>query len=624
MSSRCLIFVLCAGVSLAQGRRSGPATQGIGTGSERQSKKGKAAVPPPTPLLVDAVAVAADGTPVRDLTAADFGVTVHGEGRTVTSVRYVNAKTGAISPGLPELALKPDQIHRTVVLVVDDLGLSAAAAETVRNTLARFLQREMDPRDAVAIVRTAADSGTLEKLSTDRSLLAAAVPTIRYNPQPAFDEAGAAGARSILHQVLYGLYDVPGRKAVILFSGNPRLFEKAATTSLIEAANRASAVVSLIDLRAGPVTRDAGPPPLAAFASGTGGQFVSPTSDLPAALTAVLRDQEGYYLLAYKPEESSNDAVMGRPWLQRPIVTTTRVGVAMRARNGLLNTGNFLSNSEERQLWRPTFTTPAADMQRGFNNPFVSGAIPVRFAAVDSAAKLGMTVEGRVHIDAKDLTFVNRLNGETNCSLDIQIAAFDENGIPSQAEGHSYNLEFSRANAEEALTKGFVAAVRLSMRAAGPYQVRVAVRDGTSGRIGSASQFLEVKDVSGADLVIPGIILTPKDNSPDQPAINIFHAGESFNYTYQIVNLTVDENRHSEAEVRTRVIRDGKAIFENTPAAVPFDASDNPKVRTAVAGVRLGGMEPGYYVLEISLQDKLSKKPRTTTQYAEFQVIPMD
>src|SRR5436305_3691179 len=77
--------------------------------------------------LIDAVVTDAAGHPVSDLTPADFEVTEGGQARSVVrltafdTVRHTAATIGE----LPALDLTPDLIHRTIVIVVDDLCLSA-------------------------------------------------------------------------------------------------------------------------------------------------------------------------------------------------------------------------------------------------------------------------------------------------------------------------------------------------------------------------------------------------------------------------------------------------------------------------------------------------------------------
>src|SRR5258708_40342713 len=78
--------------------------------------------------IVDAVVTDAAGLPVTNLAPADFEITEDGKPRAVTrltafdTIRHTAASTGE----LPALELTPDQIHRTIAIVVDDLCLPPA------------------------------------------------------------------------------------------------------------------------------------------------------------------------------------------------------------------------------------------------------------------------------------------------------------------------------------------------------------------------------------------------------------------------------------------------------------------------------------------------------------------
>src|ERR1019366_5200519 len=83
----------------------------------------------PDPLVVDAVALDANGLPVTDLSAADFELAQGGRSRKITAFTWFDTRlhtsvTRGVQPGA--LDLLPDEISRLLVVVVDDLGLSPA------------------------------------------------------------------------------------------------------------------------------------------------------------------------------------------------------------------------------------------------------------------------------------------------------------------------------------------------------------------------------------------------------------------------------------------------------------------------------------------------------------------
>ena len=574
-----------------------------------RKRASKAALPaPPSFWLVD---VSADGT--DHLTAEDFRVAVDGSPRKISGVWRLDAKTGTIAPASADIPLTPDQIHRTIVLIADDLGMTAAQSRSVRQALTRFVEQQMQPTDVAAVLRTASAEGAVGKLTGSRRDLTEAIQAIQYDPGQIAEQEHAAGARAVLRSALAGLGELVGRKAVVMFTANPALLEKAVSHAYVDAANASAVTFSAVDVSGAAPSEAARERGLGVFAGQTGGGLFSSAAGVPSALAAALDDQSAYYLVRY--EDSS-----GNPQ-QHPLVTANRGGTTLRARKGVVRAANFLAGSGQHQAWRPTVTTAAADLRRGLIDPLDSGAIPIRFAAAYFSEPVNGTIEGSLHIDARELTLTRRLNGQITGSLDIEIAAFDENGMV-QSDTRTYPLQLTAERYQEALRMGFTATPTVSLHGSGPLQVRVSVRDGTSGRIGSAGQFLNVPEVSRGQLAIDGIALSSKDDqAAGEALVHRFHADAVFTVSYQILNLTADENRRSKIETQASVLRDGDVIYRGKPLPADFTPTDDPKRRRAATEFRLGKMEPGLYALRISVRDMLSQEPRTAILNTFFQVL---
>lgn len=621
-SSRGFALLLCAAAMSAPWGESQPlpgrAAPPHGAAPSRKKAKSGATAARRL-MLVDATAAGPDGAPDRTLTPADFTLSLSGNPATIAAVNYVDAVKGTISPASASLALTPDQIHRTLILVVDDLDLSQKGAANVRNLLAGFVGNQMRETDLVSVYRTSYGAGWQQTPTSDHKTLAEAIDQVRYHPAGATPEQCAAGARGALRLVLAGLHGLEGRKGVVVLSENGALFEKAPSAAMIEAADRAGAVVSLLDLRgaAAPAVTAAG---MAELARQTGGRFATRTDDIAPALAEAFQDQDGYYLVAYEVE----DPLGGSAGLaaQHPMLASTRPGVALRARPAAVDSALFTSDPARTESWRPSFTTPAADLLRGIANPFASGTIPIHFVAVYTVGKTGTEIVGLVEIDARDLTYTRLLNGRTTATLDTQIATFNENGQTLQNSYATYDVQLSADQYQASSPEGFTASLKLAVRVPGAYQVRVAVRDGASGRVGSAGQFVNAFDVAGGRLAITGITIS--DQGQAKSKADVFHVlqpGDEFHYEYQIVNLAADSAKRSRIQSSTRILHDGFEIFQGEINKLDFAAADDPKTRTAGGAIKLGQkFPPGYYVLEIQVTDMLAKQPATVTQYVRFEV----
>jgi len=202
-------------------------------------------------VQVDAVVTDSKGRQVTNLKPEDFEIIEDGAPRPITNFSYIpirSAAAGAAARALPAGAtllwspeLQPEQVGRTIALVVDDIGLSFESTYYVRRALKKFVDEQMQPGDLVAILRTGAGLGALQQFTTDKRLLYAAIDRVRFNlvwrstvgqflsdaeakEGPGFvTDLFTAGTLGALNYVVNGLRDLPGRKFVILFSDGMEL-----------------------------------------------------------------------------------------------------------------------------------------------------------------------------------------------------------------------------------------------------------------------------------------------------------------------------------------------------------------------------------------------------------------
>src|SRR5215470_6392358 len=102
-------------------------------------------------VQVDAV-VTKDGKMVTDLTANDFEIYEDGKKQAITSFAYISNVPGAAltatkeKPGSgpqPPRPINPNDPHRTIAFVVDDLGISAESMNRVRKQLRKFINEQL-------------------------------------------------------------------------------------------------------------------------------------------------------------------------------------------------------------------------------------------------------------------------------------------------------------------------------------------------------------------------------------------------------------------------------------------------------------------------------------------------
>jgi VWFA-related protein len=608
------------------------------------------------------------------------------------------------APSAPPPRLRAEDVRRTIALVVDDLGLSFESTHYVRRALKKFVDEQMRAGDLVAIIRTSGGMGALQQFTADKRQLYAAIERVKYYlngrsgisafapvqpPTPgaggaAIDEANedlnqfreelySVGTLGAVSYVVKGLRELPGRKSVLLISDGFRIFSRDDPTRnqrtvqklqrLIDEAGRASVVIYTMnatglqtlsftaadDLSGRDMEQVADAfdgrrtqafetqEGLDYLAKETGGLAIKNTNDLTRGIRRVIEDQKGYYLIGYRPDHSTFDARTGRRQFHRLSLKVKRPGkFNVRMRRG------FFGVSDEEQL-KPR--TLAQQMWGALVSPFGATGVHLQLTSLFSNdPKLGSIMRSILHADVRDLTFTDEPNGMHKCVFDLLAVTFGDNGVPIDQIGRTYTIELTDNQYQRVLREGLVYYVTVPIKKAGAYQLRMSLRDSSSERIGSASQFIDAPDIKKKRLALSGLVVRGENrtgkstltsattkadgveegNAEASPAVRRFTRGMVMTYGYFVYNARIEKASPAPQLVtQVKLFRDGKEVFlgrEN-----PYDASQQTDLkRLPVAGaIQLGtDMAPGEYVLQVVVSDLLAdQKYRIATQWMDFQIV---
>jgi VWFA-related protein len=622
-------------------------------------------------VRIDATVTDERGRHVPDLSIRDFEVLQDGRRQAITTFAYVAGDSpaftdsGARSPGIARTA-SADHVRRTIAIVVDDLGLSFESTYRVREMLRKFVDKEVQPGDLVAILRTGAGMGALQQFTTDPRMLHAAVEHVRWNMMArvasfqavdaldAFrNEVFTAGTLGAIQYIVRGVSELPGRKSVVVLSDGFRLTDAddsygrvmGSLRSLVDSANRAGVVIYTIDTRglvtAGAAAEDGSPDSsnarlvdlqatqdgLDVLAADTGGLFLRNTNDLEGALRRTLEDQRGYYLIGYVPDGATFSGQTPRFHSLR--VRVTRRGLRVRSRRGF-----FGRPDEARQP-----ATAVNRMMSAVTSPFSAGDIRLRLSSFfGQVEKVGPVVQSYMHVDARDLQFSDETDGSRSAQIELLAVTFGDNGEVADQKGQRYTVRLSPERYTKALQSGFVYTLRVPVKRPGPYQLRIAFRDVKSDRLGSATQFIEVPDVKKGRLTLFSLIVeamaydrpavasdATKDGVEDvdplaSVALRTFRQGTAVSYGCYIYNARISSSGQPQLESEIRLYRDGTEVLRTGPRAV---ALTHTAQEVSAGGVLKLGQEmtPGNYVLEVEVTDRLAKKHSRATQTVDFDVI---
>ncbi|MBD0326536.1 MAG: VWA domain-containing protein, partial [Pyrinomonadaceae bacterium] len=494
-------------------------------------------------VQVDVTVMDKKGQPVTDLRPDEIEILEDNRPQKITNFSYVSLEGGAgnqpaatkapvdkTAPPVPPVKLRPEQVQRTIALVVDDLSLSFESTHFTRQALKKFVDQQMQPGDLVAIIRTGGGVGALQQFTSDKRQLYAAIERVRFNLQgrggmSAFapiqrdpfaeardslptsardrddddrspsrrtpedelnefrDDIFSIGTLGAINYIVRGMGQLPGRKSILLLSEGFSLYNRDrdnlrfldALRRLIDIANRASVVIYTMDTRGlqglhltaedntSDMTQSQIEETIADrsarlfdtqtglnyLAQQTGGIAIRNTNDLAGGIKRVLDDQRGYYLIGYRPDESTFDAATGRRKFHKLSVKIKRPGLNHRTRNG------FFGVTDEQAV--PVRRTRTEQLAAAISSPFNSSGVGLRLTALfGNDPKLGSFVRSILHINVRDLTFVDEPDDWHKTVFDVLTLTFGDNGNVIGEVSQTQTIRMKGETYNRAMQNGFV------------------------------------------------------------------------------------------------------------------------------------------------------------------------
>jgi VWFA-related protein len=574
----------------------------------------------------------------------------------------------------------------TMAIVVDDLSLTFESTSRTRRLLYDVVAERLAAGELLAVLHTGGGMANLQQFTSDPRLLRAAIDGLPFNlagrglTEPVQKrDAAIADSRggdpsntprtgpdssdrqreldayvsnvmrerqvgislsglTALERVVEGLERLPGRKSMLVLSEGfviesrddiRRVEER--IRELTDAANRAGVVIYTLDpgglrtLRpqASDLSSHNHDPAVAAalnrelkhgletLAEDTGGLSLHDTNDLALAVRRVVADRQGYYLLGYQPDASRFLDRDQKARFHQIRVKVKRRGLQVRSRRA------YFARPEGEGA-RPA----AAKLTDALLSPLVAADLPLRLTPLWSRdEKRGPVVRCLLHMDARSMTFQEDADGGSRIELEAMAVLFGARGSKVVQNGGKYTLRFRPDAAEMARREGLLLTLDLAA-VPGPYQVRAAVRDISSGLIGSSAQFLEVPDLKRDRPALSSIVMSGAEAGT--PAVRQYRGGTAVAYAFTVYNPRLDGSKQASIAADMTFYRDGVRLQTLPDAGGGGTTSQSADGAVSMGGtLRLGDeMKPGIYALAVVVEDRNRRdKNRYAIQWADFEVV---
>jgi hypothetical protein len=197
--------------------------------------------------------------------------------------------------------------------------------------------------------------------------------------------------------------------------------------------------------------------------------------------------------------------------------------------------------------------------------------------------------------------------------------------IPVARVARLYKVQAPADRFLEAVREGALYTLDVPVKKRGAYQIQVAVRDMATGKVGSASQFLEIPELKKGRVALTSIVLQDGDRTDGTPAwtgmspvTRRFHSGSQVEYLCLVEN-TGNKVLAANLDSQIRIVRDGKSVYTGPAKLVSMDGGGLALTGTLKLGQK---MTPGDYYLGIVTADRTAPKSGAATQWTDFEITP--
>ncbi|HYO91629.1 MAG TPA: VWA domain-containing protein [Pyrinomonadaceae bacterium] len=383
--------------------------------------------------------------------------------------------------------------------------------------------------------------------------------------------------------------------------------------------------------------------PLTALAGDTGGRALLNSGALNQIVSEALKETSNYYLLAWRPPDEQR----GGKFKRIEVSIAGRPELKVRLPKGYLDVdARTLAASDGAKAAKPTDAnqtsattqntaakSPDADLRSalGAFAPLRSVPTHLNVTYLDAPTS-GALLTASVQVSTAGLGYGT--DGKQAAAVDLAGVVLSDTG--KQVNG--FKTRLSVKPLPQNVAHGNQASVVYTYKAPlkpGLYQVRTAARDEKSGLVGSAQQWIEIPDLSNKKLTLSSLLVgaaaageTGTGNaaaaaSGSTPEVQFsvdkrFSRSSKLSFWIFIYNAARGSNSQPDVTAQVQVFRGAEAIVTTPQRKLQTAGMDDLARIPYGGGFPLGALQPGRYILQVTITDKVANT--SATQRAFFDV----
>jgi VWFA-related protein len=357
----------------------------------------------------------------------------------------------------------------------------------------------------------------------------------------------------------------------------------------------------------------------------TGGYAAVNQNDFTNAFTRVVKDNSAYYVLGYYPKNDRRDG-----GFRRIEVKMKKPGLEVHARRGY-------SAPRGRAPEKPK--VPAGDqtspqVREALDSPVpMSGMKLHAFAAPFKGTAPDTDVSVTVEAEGRSFAFENK-DGKFLSDLEVSTIAVDYQGKIRGGDRNFVNFALKPENQGKFVSTGVRIGTRLHVPP-GRYQLRIAAREGGSGKVGTVNYDLDVPDFTKDPLAMSGVAIASAYESriatvkmdevlkaalPAAPtAQREFPRGDELALFAEVYDN--DPKTPHSVDITTIVVsEDDKTVFSTNEERQSSELNGKPGGYGHSARIATKDFAPGIYLLTVQAKSRAGKNPPSISRTVQFRI----
>jgi len=347
----------------------------------------------------------------------------------------------------------------------------------------------------------------------------------------------------------------------------------------------------------------------------TGGLAFLTSNDIGSSLARVYDDSTSYYILGFRPPDTAFErAPNGSALFRRVTVKVKRDGARVRSRSGFLGTPDEEATPRQRAEF---------DLASSLDSPFGGSAVDLRLrSSFLSARKNEWMAQTALWVNAHDLTLEGPINNRSGI-IHLLVRTFSVNG--AEMEGgidQLLRVSLNEEGYERAMKFGLVYSTSIPIAKPGPYQVRAAILDQASGKIGTANEFLLIPKPAARGFLLSGIVfpqmMAKEDDITPASGPSTFAPGGRIPFAVEVIGGASEKP----LVVSTALFRDGKLVDRSPAQPLQIAGKSLHGSLFAKSDVAIPATAPaGDYRMQVIVSEADSVPAhRTAFQWADLSV----